>query len=364
MRLQGDINGMHDTNYDTNYTMSHDTSTPTLTPNKIAIAGNFIVDYVKKIDVYPKRGSLASVSEITRGVGGCASNTSIALARLDKSLDVTAIGRIGNDENGEYIRETLDYYGVRHYITVDSALPTSFTDVMSDEQGERTFFHARGVSAAFCIDDVPFDQLDCALFHAGYILLLDNMDSTDDEYGTKMARLLAHVRSLGIKTSIDVVSENSDRFRKIVTPSLKHCDYVIINENEASLITGLPAHEQDGSLSNANIRRIMESLMELGVQELVSIHTQEGGWALSRSKGFFFSPSLNIPAEQIKGAVGAGDAFCAGLLYSISRGFDLQYALEIAAGTAACCLTEANSTDGLRDFSEVLNKIKQWGFRE
>jgi len=169
---------------------------------------------------------------------------------------------------------------------------------------------------------------------------------------------------MGIKTSIDVVSENSDRFSRLATPSLKHCDYIIINENEASLITGLPARESDGSVSESGVRRILERLMELGVHEMAAVHTPEGGWALSKSKGYAFSPSVNIPAEQIKGHVGAGDSFCAGLLYSVCKGFELQYALEIAAGTAACNLTAANSTDGLRDIEGVMSTISRWGFRK
>ena len=331
---------------------------------RITIAGNLIVDYVKKVDSYPIRGNLSSILEISRGVGGCACNTSIALARLDPSVSVTAIGRVGDDENGHYIREALKQEGINPCISVDSSLPTSFTDVMSDAQGERTFFHARGANAAFCPDDIPFDRLDCDLFHAGYILLLDTMDSEDEQYGTKLARSLARIRSMGIKTSVDVVSENSDRFSKLAIPALKHCDYVIINENEASLISGLPARDSSGLISESNIRAILEWLIELGVHEMASIHTPEGGWALSRNAGYAFSPSLNLSANHIKGNVGAGDAFCAGMLYSMCRGFELQYALEVASGTAACNLTVANATDGLRDFSGVLDIIRQRGFRK
>jgi len=330
----------------------------------ITVAGNLIVDTVKKIDSYPARGTLSSILEISRGVGGCACNTSIALAKLDKAISVTVAGRIGNDENGAYIQNTLERYAIRQKIVKDDLLPTSFTDVMSDTQGERTFFHARGANAAFCPDDIDFENLDCGHFHIGYILLLDSMDAPDDKYGTVLARTLAKIRSMGIKTSIDVVSENSNRFSKLATPSLKYCDYVIINENEASLITGLPARLPDGFLPAENIKPILDRLMELGVHEAVSIHTPEGGWALSKNSDFSFSPALDLPSAEIKGHVGAGDAFCAGMLYGINKGFDLKYSLEIAAGTAACCLTEANTTDGLCDLEGVFGMINKWGFQK
>ena len=325
--------------------------------NRITVAGNVIVDYVKKIDSRPERGKLSSILEISRGVGGCACNTSIALATLDPSLSVTALGRTGNDENGRYIRDTLEQAGVRAAVITDSGLPTSFTDVMSEQRGERTFFHARGANAVFGPDDIPFDNPDCELFHIGYILLLDAMDAEDEVYGTVLARTLARIRSTGVKISVDVVSENSDRFSRIVTPSLKFCDYFIVNETEAALTTGLPAREQDGTLPDGNVRRILERLLDLGVHDIATVHAPEGGWALSRSAGYAFAPSVALPRECIKGHVGAGDAFCAGMLYGICRGFDLRKSLETAAGSAACNLTEANSTDGLRGYGDVLDMI-------
>ena len=330
--------------------------------SRITVAGNMIVDYVKKIDSYPERGKLSSISEISRGVGGCACNTAVALARLDRSLSVTALGRTGRDENGNYIREMLERSKVRANIIADPALPTSFTDVMSEERGERTFFHARGANAAFCPEDIPYDRLDCELFHIGYALLLDGMDAEDAAYGTALARTLARVRSLGIQTSMDVVSENSDRFSRLVTPSLKHCDYFIVNETEAALVTGLPARDGDGSLPGVNVRCILERLLDLGVQEMAAVHAPEGGWALSRSAGFAYVPSVALPRERIKGHVGAGDAFCAGMLYGVCRDFELRPMLETAAGAAACNLTEANATDGLRDYAGVLEMIERWGF--
>ena len=41
-----------------------------------------------------------------------------------------------------------------------------------------------------------------------------------------------------MKTSVDVVSEDSDRFARIVTPALKYVDYCILNEIEAGKTAG------------------------------------------------------------------------------------------------------------------------------
>ena len=83
-------------------------------------------------------------------------------------------------------------------------------------------------------DDIDWDKFDAKIFHIGYHPILKRFGiRPDKQYGTKMARLLAHAKEHGLETSVDVVSEMSDRFQKIVPPSLKYTDYCIINESGA-----------------------------------------------------------------------------------------------------------------------------------
>ena len=104
--------------------------------------------------------------------------------------------------------------------------------------GRRTFFHARGANALWRGDDLDFKKINARIFHLGYLLLLDALDEPDARFGTKAARLLARAQAAGVKTSADVVSEDSDRFARIVNPALKHVDYCILNEIEAGKTTG------------------------------------------------------------------------------------------------------------------------------
>jgi len=329
--------------------------------NRITVAGNLIVDFVKSISSYPEQGTLASITGLSRGVGGCAANTAVDLALMDDDLRVRSIGRVGDDDNGRYIVDTLTRAGVLCDAITDRRRATSFTDVMNNQDGgERTFFHYRGANAFFCPEDIDIAALDCDLFHIGYILLLDDFDREDPEYGTRMARTLAAVKSRGIKTSFDVVSEHGDRFGRIVTPSLKYCDYLIINELESSSVTGIAARDDHGQIIDNNIWLICNKLLSMGVGELVAIHAPEAGWALRKNGEFTRVQSADLPADLIKGKVGAGDAFCAGMLYAICKGYDLRYSLRYAAAAAACNLTEANSIDGMRDRSGIVAMMDQW----
>ena len=315
----------------------------------ITVAGNILVDLVKEIDAYPERGMLVNISEVTRAVGGCAPNTAIDIAKIDRSIPVSVAGKIGDDESGRYVAAQLSRHGIDcGRISVSASRPTGFSDVMSDPQGERTFFHARGANDEFSPADVDISALDCSILHIGYILLLGAFDQKDDKYGTVMARFLRDVQQEGIKTSIDVVSSTTADYKSTVLPALKYCNYAFLNEVESSMLTDLPPYNEDGSLNTKNIRATMEFIASCGVSEKVIVHCKTCGFCLDVPTGTFTAvPSLDIPKNLIRGSVGAGDAFCAGSLYALYNNYDDTRLLEFASAAAASNLFSENSVDGM-----------------
>ncbi len=332
----------------------------------IIIAGNLLVDHVKVCDDYPKIGMLTNIREVSDCIGGCAGNTICDIAKIDSTVPLKCLGKVGDDADGKYIKGLLTSLGVNiDGVKTTQTQPTSFTDVMSATSAkERTFFHARGANAEFSICDIDFDSLDADIFHIGYALLLDGFDAEDAEYGTVMARTLAKVQQKGIKTCIDVVSESSDRFTNIVTPALKYCTYLIINEVEAELITKIKIRGNDDKVDAKAIKAACKVFFEKGVGEVVCIHFPEGGYYVKKGGSCTYMPSVNIPKSDIKGKVGAGDAFCAGMLYSLYKGFDAEYSLRVAGAAAACNLTENNSIDGLRPFDEMMKLEAFYGVQK
>ena len=328
----------------------------------IAIAGNFLVDILNILDKYPAANMLTNITNIENAVGGCVPNTIIDIAKIDPDIFLSAIGKVGNDEHGRFLISTIKKYGIdTSGIKIDENTNTSFTNVMSaTDTGTRTFFHFRGANKTFGIDDVDVDSLDCKIFHAGYILLLDALDEPDDEFGTKMARLLAKVSQKGIKTSIDVVSEEGNRFKEKIIPALKYCDYAIMNEIESCGVTGLSPRNSDDTINIDNIRKTMLHFLELGVREKVIIHCSEAGFIADKNREFTIDPSLELPKGYIKGSTGAGDAFAAASLYGIYKEWDNKKILEFASGAAACNSSAADSVSGMKSASEIEKLIKRY----
>jgi len=329
----------------------------------ICVAGNMIVDILYPVSGLPKPGELTSIQEgISRAAGGAACNVIGDLALMDPGLPLTALGRVGLDAEGDYVLDTF-----RHFKNVDISMikregKTSFTAVMSDTiSKERTFFHYRGANARFCEDDIDWDKVDADFLHIGYILLLDALDEEDPEYGTKMARLLCHAKERGIKTSLDVVSEMGDRFKRLVPPSLRYTDYCIVNEIEAGQITGIVLRDSDGKLLVSNIPGALEEIKRLGVSQWAVIHCPEGGYGLDGNGKHAQSPTVNLPPEYIKGKVGAGDAFCAGTLYAASQGWGLEEGLELGNVAAAASLSMPGATEGMLPVEELRKLRARFG---
>ena len=212
---------------------------------------------------------------------------------------------------------------------------------MSIIGGQRTFFTYAGSGAKFCYDDIDFDSMTAKILHLGYFLLLDKIDNGDGE------KILKEAHQRGIKTSIDLVSENSDRYN-LVLPCLKYTDYLIVNELEAGKMAEIEPEPE-------NLEKIARKLMSLGVREKVIIHMKDRGVCLSK-EGYTVMPAYAVDKDYIKGKTGAGDAYCAGCLIGIYMGMSDNEILDLGSMAAISSLSAKDATSGVLDL-EGLKKL-------
>ena len=305
----------------------------------IAVVGTILLDKLNEIAAYPQSGELTKILNLDKAVGGCVPNVAVDLKKICPDLPISAGGKIGNDEEGRYIVDYMKAAGVDvSGLAVSDTDKTSFTEVMSVINGQRTFFTYPGASAAFGYDDIDYDKLQAKIFHLGYFLLLEKVDNGEG------LEILKKVSSMGIKTSIDLVSENSDRYG-IVLPCLPYTDYLIINEHEAGQLAGIEP-------TDANLEAIARKLMSLGVREKVIIHMPEKAVCLSGDT-YTELGSYILPSGYIQGTTGAGDAFCAGALIGIYKEWSDEETLAFASGCAVMALGSADATSGLKTAEEI-----------
>jgi sugar/nucleoside kinase (ribokinase family) len=333
------------------------------TRSGILAGGNWIVDYVKLIDVFPQQDALASILSESSSNGGGAYNVLVDLAQLGAPFPLDSAGLVGDDDNGRAIVEDCRQRGIgTEALRVTREAATSYTDVMSVAgTGRRTFFHRRGANALLGSSHFDFDGTTAKIFHLAYLLLLDGLDAPNDTHGTVAAEVLQRAQAAGLQTSIDVVSEDSERFARIVLPALRHVNYAFLNEFEAARCTSLELR-QDDKLNTSKLKAAARELLNAGVRDWLIVHFPEGAYALG-PKGEHWQGSVQLPESQIAGAVGAGDAFAAGALFALHEEHGIEDALRYGVCAAAASLTNATASGGVRPLEECLQLGERHGYR-
>ena len=321
----------------------------------ICVAGSLIADRFYEVDSYPKEGFLSTVRSGAMHVGGTG-NLILDLAKIDEKLDVKVCAVAGQDQSGIELLEVLSRY---KNVDTDDILregESSVTLVMNArDTKQRTFFFIPGASDVFDESKIHWDNISSKIFHLEYLLLMKKVDAKDDEYGTHGARILKYAKDKGMITSIDMVSEESDRVKSVVCPALKFTDICCINESEAEAITGIAV------VSKETAEKALRELHNLGASKWIVIHSPKHnyGYDVSEDRRVYVE-SLKLPDGCIKGTTGAGDAFCSGILYGAHRGESLESSMKLAISCAACSLSESNGTDGMRSYGEVLQMYRKY----
>lgn len=321
----------------------------------ICVAGSLVADRFYDMESYPKEGFLATVRRGATAIGG-SGNLILDLAKVDATLPVKVCAIAGEDESGEALMEALGRFPNIDTADMVREGETSNTLVMNaNDTKQRTFFFSPGASHVFDESYIHWDNIDSKIFHLEYLLLMKKVDAPDPEYGTHGARILKDARERGMITSIDMVSEQSDRVKNVVRPALKYTDICCINESEAEAITGIAVTCRERA------EEALRALRALGVSLWAVIHSPKHnyGYDIANDK-MVYVESLKLPDGFIKGTTGAGDAFCCGILYGAHEGESLEDSMRFATASAACSLSENNGTDGMRAREEVLAVLRKY----
>lgn len=330
----------------------------------IIAAGNWIVDHIKVVDIYPKEQSLANIGKEYVNNGGSPFNVLKNLSRLGVKFPLRGFGLIGKDIDGEWILHECSKYKIdTSGIRMISNAHTSYTDVMSvASTGSRTFFHHRGANAFFDIKNININSSNEMIFHLGYLLLLDKLDKIDSKGVTNATKILKSAKRIGLITSVDLVSEDSNRFKEIIFPALPYIDFLFLNEFEAERATGI---NLSGNFpGRSSLRKAAKILLKNGVNSWVLIHFSLGVFGMNKHGDEIIQGAVKLSNNEIKGTVGAGDAFAAGTLLGIHQNWKMNESIKLGVCTAAASLQDISCSDGVKNINECLAFGEKYSFYE
>jgi len=329
----------------------------------VIAGGNWIIDHVKIVDSWPPQDSLANITSETQGNGGGPYNVLKNLSKLGATFPLEAIGLIGYDSNGALIVDDCRKHGIStSQLRKTHFAATSYTDVITvRETGRRTFFHQRGANRLLGPEHFDFTRTKARIFHLGYLLLLDELDRLENGR-PRACEVLGRARAAGMLTSLDCVSENSDRFQAVVRPALPDVDILFANDTEAEKLTGIPLRK-DGVIQFGEVEQAGLKLLAYGVRRYVVLHFPEAAYAVDPNGKGLWQASLEVPESEIKGLAGAGDAFASGVLYGQYFDWSMRDSLKLGASTAASSLLDATCSGGVLNAMECMRLDERWKFR-
>jgi len=304
----------------------------------ILCLGILVADIIgQRVKRWPEKGKLELIDRVELHSGGCAANTAIDLAK--PGLKVGLAGKLGNDPLGDFLLKTyrkydLDIRGVRRA----NKMGTSATLVMVDSNGERSFLHAPGANKEFSLKDIDRSLLtNCKILHIAGSFLLPKLD------GQPIARIFQEAKKRKIITSLDTVWDAQGRWLKLIAPVFPYLDFFLPNLEEAKMITG-----------QRNPEKIANKLLGLGVKTVALKMGKKGCYVANRKC------IVTRPAYQIKpvDTTGAGDAFAAGFLFGVIKGWPLARIVSFANAVGAMACLALGATDGVTSFRETIRFIK------
>jgi sugar/nucleoside kinase (ribokinase family) len=279
---------------------------------KIATVGVHVLDtHVIGIESIPDGSDGQLVETIRMSPAGTAGGTAVVLSRL--GAEVLSFGAVGGDPIATSLLALLTAEGIDVSGLVRKAdHQTSSSVIPVRPNGDRPAWHCIGANGAFTLDDLDRGALDgITHLHLGGPEFLG---------GEAAGQLLAHARSIGATTSLDILAPGDPDMLAWIADALPHTDYLLPNDEQVLGFTGA-ASLADGS----------RALLDAGAGCVAVTQGSKGALVVTADE------TIEVPAYAIDvvDTTGCGDAFSAGFLRGLSLGRDLRGAAELGCAAAA-----------------------------
>jgi len=294
--------------------------------------------------VQAQPGPLERAETFTRSIGGAETNVAIALAALGTPAAI--ITRVGADGFGRYITETVASLGVDvSAIDVDPERETGVylkevggVSGLAGDLGPNTsrmhYYRAGSASSALTPAFLDIPAVAYALAHADAVHTTGITPALSDSAAATQTALFEG-RRRGQLLSFDLNWRpalwrgKSNAARSILGPYLERADIALLGSDEATAVFGVGDPTQ--------LRRLFP-----GPRWLVVKDDSNAAIGFDRDMRVEVSPS----SVDVVEAIGAGDAFAAGLLSGLAASADLGEAMRTAHLTAARALTSVHDHVG------------------
>ncbi|ADG39838.1 ribokinase [Leuconostoc sp. C2] len=301
----------------------------TMTKN-IVVLGSLNADNIMKMPRMPLVGETMALTDVTTAPGGKGANQAVAAAR--QGANVSFIGAVGNDSNGQFMRATLLTNGVNvDAVTTNGDVPTGSAYIMLQESGANTILIHGGANQALTIADIDES-------------VIANADTLIAQFEVPLDVIIAAFK-IAKANHVQTILNPAPAVYQLTSELMQVTDIILPNETEAQLLSGITVKNDEAVLN-----RVSNAILSKGVSRCIITLGAAGSFVADGDKRWWAKPNKVKALDT----TGAGDTFIGTLARVIESDFsNLDEAVKQASIASAIAVTRAGAIPSIPTYDEV-----------
>ncbi|MET3792328.1 ribokinase [Aquamicrobium terrae] len=279
---------------------------------RIAVVGSNMVDLITYVTVMPAPGETVEAPDFEIGCGGKGANQAIAAARLGSQ--VSMVTKVGDDLFGDNTLRNFADNGIdTTHVKKVAGKSSGVAPIFVEPSGENSILIVKGANAELSPADV--DAAADVLRQADLILMQLEIPLET------VRHTLGRAAEWGVRTILNPAPAAAD----LDVVDLRSLSFLIPNESELALLSGLPTGTED------EIATAARSLIAQGIGTVIVTLGARGARLVTADA------VTTIEAVKVKpvDTTGAGDAFIGSFAHFLAATGNTEEALNRAARYAA-----------------------------
>lgn len=297
----------------------------------LLVVGELNIDLIlDQLNKAPHFGKEQRAENMTLTLGSSSAIFAANCSSLGARVAFT--GKIGHDSFGKHVVQSLSDKGINSdYIITDKGVKTGAT-VIFNYNGNRMMVTHPGAMEKMTVNEIP-NQLfnECRHLHTSAIFFQPAIKKD-------LSELFQKAKSHGMTTSMDTQWDPDEKWDLDLGTLLPVLDFFLPNDQELMELT--------------KCKSVDDALDQLKVYDTTIVVKQGEKGATLAKKG----EKISIPAYSVPNyvdAIGAGDSFDSGFIYTFLNGKSLRECLEFGNLTAAVSTTEAGGTSAVKNYEYI-----------